>query len=62
MLRVDLYSLVDDHIAQDFPNPTPKEHLEAFKRSLNFLKIEKTSFRSAKYLDTSFLFTTVSFM
>ena len=45
---------------RNFPKPTQKEHLDAFKCSLCFLRISKILVRSVKYSDTNLLFTTMS--
>ena len=45
---------------KNFPNPTPKEHLEALRRSLCLLNILKISLRSLTCLDSVLLFTTIS--
>ena len=41
---------------RNFPDPTPKEHLDAFRRNLCHLKISKMFKRSAKCSDTNLLY------
>ena len=45
---------------RNFPDPTPKEHLDAFKRNLCLLRISKMFIRSVRCSDTNLLFTTIS--
>ena len=45
---------------KNFPEPTPKEHLDAFRRSLCSLRISKMLVRSPMCSDTNLLFTTIS--
>ena len=45
---------------KNFPEPTPKEHLDAFRRSLRSLRISKMLVRSITCSDTNLLFTTMS--
>ena len=45
---------------KNFPEPTPKEHLDAFKRSLCSLRNSKMLVRSITCSDTNLLFTTMS--
>ena len=45
---------------KNFPEPTPKEHLDAFRRSLCSLRNSKMLVRSITCSDTNLLFTTMS--
>ena len=45
---------------KNFLEPTPKEHLDAFKRNLCSLRILKMLMRSITCSDTNLLFTTMS--
>ena len=45
---------------KNFPEPTPKEHLDVFRRSLCSLRISKMLVRSITCSDTNLLFTTMS--
>ena len=45
---------------KNFPEPTPKEHLDAFRRNLCSLRISKMLVRSPTCSDTNLLFTTMS--
>ena len=45
---------------KNFPEPTPKEHLDAFRRNLCSLRISKMLVRFPTCLDTNLLFTTMS--
>ena len=45
---------------KNFPKPTPKVHLDAFKRNLYSLRISKMLVRSPTCSDTNLVFTTIS--
>ena len=45
---------------RNLSDPTPKEHLEVFRRSLCFLKMLKVLPRSPKCSNTTLIFTTIS--